>query len=178
MNCRKAGDGANSACRPCDLRGNMRQQNQEHTGNAVELVITFGGILYHQVNRQRKAGKGIAGQIAWACPAWRSAFTLRSGKLGDTWLWSAIASNGKPMWIASAYSQDGYGYNQVHTDYGAFRLCLLDLNRQREQDPRLKRAPLFMPYGIGCGLGGGDWSTIANLIQRYTPDAILVKLPA
>lgn len=151
--------------------------NRIYTGNAVQLVITTGGILYHQGNRQQAAGAGIAKQIAWACPGWRIAFSRRTANLGSTWLWSAIASNGQPMWIATAYSQDHFGYNHVHTDVAAFTLCLLDLQRQRQADHILGAAPLYMPYGIGCGLGGGHWPTIANLIHLYAGEAILVKLP-
>jgi hypothetical protein len=28
---------------------------------------------------------------------------------------------------------------------------------------------------MGCGLGGGDWKIVSFLIQKYLPDANIVK---
>lgn len=35
--------------------------------------------------------------------------------------------------------------------------------------------PVYIPYKIGCGLAGGNWETVCQIIQKTVPDAIIVK---
>jgi hypothetical protein len=36
--------------------------------------------------------------------------------------------------------------------------------------------PVYIPYNMGCGLGGGDWEIVSGIIEETLPDAIIVKL--
>ena len=40
------------------------------------------------------------------------------------------------------------------------------------------KLPVYFPYYMGAGLGGGDWNVISKMIEHYFPDAIICKLPA
>ena len=58
------------------------------------------------------------------------------------------------------FAQDDYGYNgKCYTNYAAFQECLQSLKRQVPNG-----VTIAMPYKIGCGLGGGDWGTVMQLI--------------
>lgn len=35
---------------------------------------------------------------------------------------------------------------------------------------------IYIPYGIGCGLGGGKWEIMQPLIEEHCPEATIVKL--
>lgn len=36
---------------------------------------------------------------------------------------------------------------------------------------------VYFPYLFGCGLGGGSWEIVSNIIDYHFPDAIICKLP-
>ena len=33
-----------------------------------------------------------------------------------------------------------------------------------------------LPFGIGCGLAGGDWSVVSRMIEEHLPQAVLYRL--
>ena len=33
-----------------------------------------------------------------------------------------------------------------------------------------------LPFGIGCGLAGGDWSVVSRAIEETVPQAVLYRL--
>ena len=35
--------------------------------------------------------------------------------------------------------------------------------------------PLYFPYKMGCGLGGGDWQIYSAIIECYFPNAIICR---
>ena len=38
-----------------------------------------------------------------------------------------------------------------------------------------KQLPIFVPFGIGCGLAGGDWDRVTDIINFAAPNCILVR---
>ncbi len=63
--------------------------------------------------------------------------------------------------IACLFSQGTYGKsNRVYTDYSAFAGSLLLVKQYAEG----MGYSVAIPYGIGCGLGNGDWRIIYNII--------------
>jgi hypothetical protein len=40
----------------------------------------------------------------------------------------------------------------------------------------LRKFQVAVPFGMGCGLGGGDWSIYSQIIERHLPDALIYKL--
>lgn len=36
---------------------------------------------------------------------------------------------------------------------------------------------IYFPYLWGCGLGGGDWNIVSEIIEYFYPDATICKLP-
>jgi len=35
--------------------------------------------------------------------------------------------------------------------------------------------PIYIPFGIGCGLGGGDWEEVVKLLEEDATNAVICK---
>lgn len=71
---------------------------------------------------------------------------------------------GHSRYIINCITQNGYGYDgKQYVDYDAIRDCVLCMNGMKGEGPM----DIGMPM-IGAGLGGGDWETIANIIEEHT----------
>ena len=141
-------------------------------GNILDIQ---SGIIAHQVNCRRVAGAGLALQIRRKWPAWYDEFLRQEPYLGCVWWYCTAQKGGNPIGcssphVASMYAQKNYGRGQ-QTDYIHFTNCLTKIKLYANKDH-----PLYIPYGIGCGLGGGDWSIVSRIIEIMVPDAILVEL--
>ena len=133
-----------------------------------DLLDMTSVVICHQVNCQKVAGAGLALSIRKKHPKWYAHFLTVDGRLGHVDLFSDGT-----LWIASLYAQYRYGRVGKFTDDIAFEVCLAGLRKQI-QAQRIRTEVCF-PYGIGCGLAGGDWSVIEPKIAWYFPDAIIVK---
>lgn len=160
----------------------------------VEHVAQHGGVLLQQVNCRRAAGRGLAEQIRKRWPGWYDTYVLHDGHLGDIHIyvdhaWPAMHF-GRPLspmiTIVSLYAQYGYGTHQRQTDDKAFTAALV---RFRNHIARTTNNPvtwmsnhggeLYVPWRIGCGLGGGDWNTILGILVAELPTNFTIcKLPA
>ena len=130
-----------------------------------DLLDIADGIICHQVNCQRRAGAGLALAISKKYPLWYQHFVAVPPHLGDVdvfWL-------NPHLRIASLFAQNRYGRVGKFTDYPAFDCCLGGLKLD------IGRAPVYFPYGIGCGLAGGDWDIVEAMIEKHFPNATIVK---
>lgn len=141
---------------------------QQVNGDALALLRQRGGCVVQQVNCQQVAGAGFALKIRERYPEWYRAFRGTRGRLGDATL---VQVQAVPLgYIGSLYAQDKYGAQVKQTDSGAFALALRTLMAMVPEG-----LPLWVPYGIGCKLGGGDWGEISGILERYAPHAVIVK---
>lgn len=67
------------------------------------------------------------------------------------------------LYVINAYTQYRYGTDRVHLDYEALRLCLRKINHM------FTGKHLGLPQ-IGCGLAGGDWRIVKEIIQQELKD--------
>lgn len=117
-------------------------------------------IIAHVCNDSGHWGAGFVLSISkrWISPElqyrqWHSTGS-RSFGLGKVQLVSVEPH----LWVANMVAQHGVGRRgMIH--YDALRTCLTEL----ADLARLARASVHMPR-IGCGLGGGDWSTVERII--------------
>jgi O-acetyl-ADP-ribose deacetylase (regulator of RNase III) len=137
-----------------------------------DLLEITKGIICHQVNCQRVAGKGLALQIRNKWPEWFEYFVNDDRRLGDVSLFEV--EDYKNLVVASLYAQERYGKG-LQTDYKAFEKCLSRL-REKKLDV-YESYPIYFPAGIGAGLAGGNSEIIHPLIEKYFPNAILVEKP-
>lgn len=79
------------------------------------------------------------------------------------------------LYIANLFAQHKYGRDKQYTEYDKFEESLENL-KFSITDTNLENLPIYFPYKIGCGLGGGDWNIISSLIEKVFPNAIIVKL--
>ena len=137
------------------------------TGNLLDIEQ---GMIAHQVNCYRVAKAGLAKQIGERWPAWDRSFVQAHPAPGHARYFYVSHL----VVIADLYAQDDYGTGRRYTRYGWLATALSEARSQAE-GLGLK---LYLPFGIGCGLGGGDWRTVLSIIEDCAPSTILVKRAA
>lgn len=138
---------------------------KEITGN---ILMIDSGIICHQVNCQKVAGAGLALQIANKYPDWLAEFEERNSDLGNLWIYDV--SN--DLRIASFYAQNLFGSGR-RTKYDALDECARKLNTYNQYAD----LPIYIPYKLGCGLGGGNWNVVKAILQQHLDYATIVRLP-
>jgi len=149
------------------------------TGNLVTLANEgrFSNII-HGCNCFNTMGAGVAKAIRWAFPqAYRVDQRSKKGdsrKLGTVSSALVEASEaGDDLRVINAYTQFRYGRGGQHVDYEAVRSCFSIIREQYAVPGSITAYPL-----IGCGLAGGDWNIISDIIDTELIDRehYLVKL--
>ncbi len=139
------------------------------------LDIKKGGIC-HQVNLKGVMGLGLAKQIKTKYPVVFSSYKLaleqNQLKLGDA---QKIKVNDE-LWIFNLVNQDNYGKTKgvCYTNYRAAANSFKAVSLWQQETGY----SVYLPYGIGAGLGGGKWDMMLYLIEKYLPNAIIIKLPS
>ena len=134
-----------------------------------DLLAVTHGICCQQVNCRGAFGKGLALATRMKFPLIaRAYFEKRDWKLRDC-VFVEVKSG---LYHALLAGQDQYGAGQCFTDYTALESCL----KQAKDFADPLRLPLFLPFGIGCGLAGGDWRTVSAIIDRVCPDAFVCEI--
>lgn len=128
-----------------------------------DLLESDCNVIMHQCNCLNKMGAGIARQIKDKYPkAFEADYNypvpLGKDRLGG---YSTIVDKG--VLIVNLYAQIGYGRG-TRTQYEYFQEALRNaLQKIREDD---KETKIGLPYGIGCGLAGGNWNIILGIITE------------
>ena len=135
-------------------------------------------IFCHQVNCQGKMGAGLAKQIRSRYPIVYSDYMWFYNNGYATLGRNIYSHPAKNKWCVSMFAQDKYGRDRRYTDYTAFKTCLKNLEdiikrNKIEQD-------IAFPYGIGCGLAGGDWNIVLGMLKEFSEkieqDVVIVSL--
>lgn len=127
-------------------------------------------IFCHQVNCQGDMGAGLAKQIKEKYPEVYEEYHADALEGGSDYLGAILPVTTKDGRICiNMYAQDRYGKKGHFTNYDAFKECLDNIHDFLWviRDP--SRTVAF-PYGIGCGLGGGDWNIIHGLLSNFAID--------
>lgn len=129
-------------------------------------------IIAHQANCKGAMGAGLAKQIKERWPDVYTDYVVhcsahsRSGReLLGTIRMSYIFDdvNVVPVTICHLFGQDGYSGASKGTDYKALEHALIRLKKHVEST----HESIALPYGLGCGLGGGDWDGVVYpMIER------------
>ena len=154
-------------------------------GNAVDALMN-GEIDYliHQTNCQGKFASGIAGEIRKRLPAAYDAYMKRYN------LFRSRGHNHIPLGeisqgggVINLHSQLYYGYDKKrYTNYGAMATGLQAIFYYlSDYDDRQQRDIIVgLPFGMGCGLGGGDWEIVYELIEHclapFVKEVVIYKL--
>ena len=130
--------------------------------------------IIHQVNCKGVMNAGLARQIREKYPFvyqdYVKAIRHEGAKLGHIVISREQGVNGHE--IISMLAQDDYGYGHRYTDYDAFKECLrLALEHINQWSYKFhENFKVGIPYKIGCGLGGGDWYKVKQLIKDFAKE--------
>lgn len=141
-----------------------------------EDIINIKGHIVQQVNCQNKMGSGLAKTIYEKYPKVKQEYHKFCNKhneskelLGKV-LFVGIDKNTR---VCNMFSQLNYGYDgKRYTDYKTFQECfeIVCLNSPHK---------IYVPYKIGCGLGGADWNIIEEILKnleiKYKKEIIIVR---
>lgn len=134
------------------------------------ILSTKEGIIVQQVNCQGKMGAGLALQIKNKYPeAYTSylAFISYAQMEGLELLGQANIVFVLPdLAVANVFGQKYYGRNGVYTDYNALEKSL----KKVKQFAIKNGLTVYIPLGIGCGLAGGKWEIVSNIIYKVFKD--------
>lgn len=129
-------------------------------GNLLDSDCDY---ICHQVNCKGVMRSGIAKQIRERWPEVYDEYKIfcDSGRLSLLGcVLRSSPSDHRPV-VVNMFSQDHYGYDGArYTSYAAFARCLMYI-----QNVVPASCSIGFPKNIGCGLGGGDWSVILDLIE-------------
>lgn len=116
-------------------------------------------IICHQVNTYGVMGAGIAAEVKERFPevyTEYNAFCAANDQ--DMLLGAVLFSPTQNGFIANCFSQKG-----MDTHYDAFDHCMRMVKEFAEEHDDAKIA---IPYKMGCGIAGGDWHTVEQIINR------------
>lgn len=126
-----------------------------------DILTISEGIICHQVNCKKVMGAGLALRIRNKFPIVYEEYKKYNGKLGDV----QVIVITKNLSVANLYGQDRYGRDRCYTDYDALKECFKKLSAWDQQ--------IYIPNGMGCRLGGGDWNIVCAIVEEMIPTAII-----
>lgn len=131
-----------------------------------DILAINHGVIVHQVNCKKVMGAGLALQIRRKYPQHFADYMAAEPKLGDI----VVTCIHSTLYIIGVYGQYSYGRYGLHTNYSALRIAMIKAAQFAAQ----KNLPLYIPYGIGCGLAGGDWNRVAAILSDI-PNCLVVR---
>lgn len=136
------------------------------TGNLLDQK----GILCHQVNLRGIMGAGLALQIRMKWPKAHEDYVryCRKCPMVSDVVFSKI---GDGVIVAHLFGQSDISTGECATRYEAYPEMLKEVRKAAEG----LEEEIYIPYGIGCGLGGGDWNIVLSILEKHCPNATIVK---
>jgi hypothetical protein len=149
-----------------------------------DILTVDKGVIVHSVNCIGAVG-GLAGAIArkWPKNAEQYKAHVKRQKLPIMLLGSVFEVNvAHNVVVANLFGQNNVGTSKQQTEYAALISGFKNIaetffvgNDREERDYgnpfRLVEAPIaltdmYIPYKIGCGLGGADWNIVMEIIEH------------
>ncbi len=134
----------------------------------ADILSVASGIIGHQVNCQGVMGSGLARQIKDRYPV---VYEKYAKLVNDTPDKSSLLGVIQPvrvsddLFVYNLFGQLRYGRDERHTDYEALRVIAQKLKERQVQ--------IHLPFGLGCGNGGGDWEVVSQIFSDV--DVIWIK---
>lgn len=127
-------------------------------------------ILLHLANNKHVMGAGVAKAIAEKWPQVLKDYQEAPSTLGTNVVTEVVPGG----YVISLIAQKGYGTDRVRINYDYFEECLTKLLPFFKT---LENTKVFAPFHIGCGLAGGNWSTMLETFSRFPVNVTFCKLP-
>ncbi len=150
---------------------------QHINGNLLDFPNGIN-VISHCANCQGVMSAGIAAQIKKRYPKAYEAdkkYHIASVNLGVGQLGGYSAADvGDGKIVVNLYGQDGYGTATRQLNYEAIYKSMETVAKNMGQKPHSSYIIGF-PYGMGCGLAGGNWTIIESMINAiFEPTKIPV----
>ena len=125
-------------------------------------------IIVHQTNCMGVMGSGLAAQVKKKYPDVFKGYYhfCKTNQLNELLGNTLICETDDGKYIANVFGQGNYGTDKQYTDYDALRKGLKDVRDFAKE----RNLSVAIPYKIGCGLGGGDWNTVFEMITDIFAD--------
>ena len=147
-----------------------------------DILTVEKGVIVHSVNCIGAVG-GLAGAIArkWPKNAEQYKEHVRHQKSSIMLLGSVFEVNvAHNVIVANLFGQYGIGTGKQQTEYAALisgfkRIAdtvfygddkIPDYSNHEYYLSRLTLNDVYIPYKIGCGLGGADWNIVMEIIEH------------
>lgn len=138
------------------------------TEEVGDIVTADVDVIMHQVNCSNAMGSGVALSILNEYPIVKEEFHKfsealdKEERLGKC----QIIKVDKHKWVVNLFGQLDYGNGRlngrVYTNYDALQKSLDEAFAALEGEGLIVVIPKYM----GCGLAGGDWDTVNNMIHH------------
>lgn len=125
------------------------------------------GIIAHQVNCEGVMGSGVALALRDKWPIIHKDYFVLCQELGPDKLLGSVdlVFVDTDKYVANLFGQASFGPG-CHTRYDKLEEALRALKKSAE----VLGHDVAIPYRIGCGLGGGDWSIVNRIIHAIFED--------
>lgn len=137
-----------------------------------DLLCVEKGIITHQVNCKGVMNAGLAKKLRIKFPniypKYRQFCLDGLFKPGMI----QLCKQSDSLYICNLAGQNEYGTDKRYTDYQAVKTALTKLENVSQR----LQLPIYIPYNMGCNLGGGDWNVIFNLINAYCSNVTILQL--
>jgi O-acetyl-ADP-ribose deacetylase (regulator of RNase III) len=147
-----------------------------------DLLAVSSGVLCHQTNCLGQMGAGIASSIRDKWPhvygPYRALCDKHKGPRSILLLgFCQIVPVNPGRYVANIFGQHEYGRFATYTDYRAVTEAFKSLKLQLESlTSESSHRQVYVPFKMGCGLAGGDWTKYSAIIEEIFPDAIVCHL--
>ena len=139
------------------------------------LLNTTADVVAHQVNCIGIMDAGVAAAIRRKWPFVYTCYNkICKANQPRTLLGRCMVvnvtpdANDPPFVIANLFGQENIGRGSRQTNYAVLKLAMGLLRSYMVEHDYTSVA---MPYGIGCGLAGGDWNVVMSIIERVFADS-------
>lgn len=139
----------------------------------MDIFDNKAGILVHQCNAMGVMGAGIAKEIRNRFPI---AYRKYKKAYDDNELYLGLAqivNVDENFSVCNLIGQTYYGRGKNFTDYDAVRQGLREVGKYATENNK----KIYIPYMMSCGLAGGDWGIILQIIDEEVPNAIICRKP-
>ena len=142
-----------------------------------DITLIDEGFIVHQVNCRGKMGSGVAGQLRKKYPSIFTEYSrivreyIRDGEKNPILGTINVVPVTNKLSIINIFTQYDYGYDgKQYTNYDAIEQAFTKIKLIN-----IKNKPVYIPYGMGAGLGGGNWVVISNIIKKVYPEVIVCR---
>lgn len=151
-------------------------------GKKSYVMETIGNVLAceekimgHQVNAQGVMGAGLAKSIKEKYPNVFEEYKLECQifQRQRTLLGKCqLVDTPDCKIVANLFGQHSYGTTKVQTEYEHLRTALTQLRDFAERQGH----SVALPFQLGCGHAGGDWSTVRKMIEEVFNNGVYVTI--